>query len=117
MLFDFPPISNALRKCAGWFTGIYNSSAYAPAASLDGRTAEMGGVTPNTLPLITLSLSLKGILFCLLVTFIASYARRSRQRLPPQPRGLPILGNLFQLTNRKWLFSRECKERFGEYRT
>ena len=69
----------------------------------------------NSFPLPTFSLLLKGILLCLLVTFVVSYARRSRQRLPPQPRGLPIIGNFFQLANRKWLYSREYKERFGEY--
>ena len=80
MAFNVPHV---LRKCADWFPGIYNSSSYELAVPLDGRTAAMEGVTPNSLPLITLSLPLNGILFCLLVTSVVSYARRSRQRLPP----------------------------------
>jgi hypothetical protein len=107
---------NAFKKCTGRFPGAHNSSAYALAVTLDEGTAVMEGVASNPLPLITLSLPLKGILFCLFVTFIVSYVRRSRLRLPPQPNRLPIIGNLFQLTDRRWLYSRDCKERFGEYR-
>ena len=74
-------------------------------------------VASNSLALVTLQLSFKVILFCLFMTFIVSYVKRSRQRLPPQPRPLPIIGNLFQIADKKWLYSRECKEHFGVYRT
>jgi hypothetical protein len=78
------------------------------------------GVTPDSLPLVTLSVTLKGILFCLPVIFIVSqvvsYAKSSRQRLPPQPRRLPIIGNFFRRYDKRWLCSQERKERFGEYR-
>ena len=102
----------------GWAPGlrVYNSPAYAPAISLDGGTAVGERVDPSSLPLSTLPLPLKGILFCLLAIFIISRTRSPRQRLPPKPRGLPIIGNLLQLVDRRWLISRECKERFGECR-
>lgn len=63
---------------------------------------------------ITLPMPLKGIVFCLLVTSIIFYAR-TRKRLPPQPRRLPIIGSFFRLTDKEWLYSKDCKERFGEY--
>ena len=112
-----PPKVNALKKCSGWFPGVHNTSiqAFPPAVSLDGGTVVVKGVDPKFSSSITLSSPLQGILFCLLVTLIVSFARRSRQKLPPQPRRLPILGNFFQMANRKWLYSQECKERFGEY--
>ena len=112
MTYGVPPKVDVLRKCAGWLLGVHNASAYAPAVHLDGDTAVGGSVVPNSLPL---TLPLKGILFCLLVTFIVSYTRSPWRRLPPQPRRFPIIGNLFQLTDKKWLFSQDCKERFSEY--
>lgn len=117
MAYGTTPKVNALRKCTGWFPGVYNPSAYAPAVPSDAGTAAMEYVASNSLALVTLQLSFKVILFCLFMTFIVSYVKRSRQRLPPQPRPLPIIGNLFQIADKKWLYSRECKEHFGVYRT
>jgi cytochrome P450 len=114
MAYDVAPKVNALRKYAGWLLGVHNASAYAPAVAFDRDTAVGGSLAPNPLPFITLPLPLKGILLCLLVTLIVSYTRSSWRRLPPQPRRFPIIGNLLQLTDKRWLFSRECKERFSE---
>ena len=96
----------------GWFLGLYNASAHAPAIPLDGSIPVED---PYSLPLVSFPLPLKGILFGFLVIFVVSHARSSRQRLPPQPRPLPIIGNFFHLSDRKWLYSRDCKERFSKY--
>src|ERR1700722_19187571 len=103
MAYDVSPEVNALKKCMGWFLGLYNASAHAPATPLDGSIASE---VPYS-PLVPFPLPLKGILFGFLVIFVVSYARSSRQRLPPQPRPLPIIGNFFHLTNRRWLYSRD----------
>jgi hypothetical protein len=115
MAYGVPPRVNLspLKKCMGWFPGANNASVHAPAVLWDGVSAAREGAAS----LITLSSPLKGILFCLLVTFIVSYARSSRKMLPPHPRRLPIIGNLFQLADKRWLSSRDCKERFGEHRS
>ena len=116
MAYDVPPGVNPLSKCTDWFLRLYNTSVYAHHVPLHGRTAVGEAQAHNLFPLPTLPFPLKGIFLCLLVTFIVSYARGSRKRLPPQPRGLPIIGNFFQLSDRKWFYSRDCKESFGEYR-
>ena len=110
MAYVVPPEVNHLKKLTDWFFGLHNACAYAPAVPLHRDFAVGEAQPPNSF-----LLSIKGFFLCLLVTFIVSYARGSLQRLPPQPRGLPIVGNFFQLANRRWLYSRECKERFGEY--
>ncbi|KAI9454042.1 cytochrome P450 [Lactarius psammicola] len=55
-----------------------------------------------------------GVLLTFLVVIVVSYARSPWRKLPPGPRRTPIIGNALQLLDKKWLFSKDCKDRFGE---
>ena len=114
MVYCVSPKVSSLKKFTSWFLGLYNASVYALG---DEDTMVEDDIASNSLPFVTSPFLLKSILFSLIVTFIVSYTRTrsSRPRLPPQPSRIPIIGNLFQLADKRWLFSRECKERFGEY--
>ncbi|KAI0302277.1 cytochrome P450 [Russula brevipes] len=46
------------------------------------------------------------------IILAARYARSPWRRVPPGPRGLPILGNALQLQDTRWMFQKECKQKF-----
>lgn len=131
-----PPRVDALKQCMGLFPIDYDDpeSAYTPAiysgagvAPSDGLPlgshpsplnvlVALGGSNASFTGGISDSKLATSALFCLLMFFIISHARSPMRKLPPHPRRTPIVGNLPQITDKRWLFSRESKEQYGEYR-
>jgi hypothetical protein len=54
-----------------------------------------------------------GLVATIVIILAAKYARSPWRRVPPGPKGLPILGNALQFRDRRWMFQKECKENFG----
>lgn len=54
-----------------------------------------------------------GLILSLLIVLAVRYARSPWRKLPPGPKGLPLLGNVLQLVDKRWLHKKDCKENFG----
>lgn len=55
------------------------------------------------------------IAFVVLIVTIKQISNRQKGSLPPGPRGLPIIGNLFDMTKDPWLILTEWKKTYGSY--
>jgi hypothetical protein len=79
--------------------------------NLAGAIAPLGSLSPSSL-LQPLTPRL-GLIVTLAIILVAHYLRSPWRRVPPGPKGLPILGNALQLRNKDWMYGRECKQNFG----
>ena len=61
--------------------------------------------------LLTNHVGLCVVLFAIVV--FVRYSRSPMRSVPPGPRGLPILGNVIQLQDKKWMLGRDCKHAFS----
>lgn len=56
-----------------------------------------------------------GIVLGVAIILVVQYARSPWRKVPPGPKGLPILGNAFQLKDKHWMFNKDCKRKFGMF--
>jgi len=54
-----------------------------------------------------------GVILSLAIILAAQYVRSPWRKVPPGPKGLPIIGNALQLKDKSWMFEQDCKQKFG----
>src|SRR5579863_7365214 len=53
-----------------------------------------------------------GLILSFVIIFVAKYLRSPWRKVPPGPKGLPILGNVLQLSDKLWMFEKDSKRKF-----
>jgi hypothetical protein len=111
-----------------WFHNGLVTSAHGFSVPADGSQSSVDAEPSNfILSRLLRALTVKafwedikfttGTVLGLFAILLIRYARSPWRKLPPSPRGFPIIGNALQVMDTSWLISKDCKERFGKYPT
>lgn len=102
-LYSPTAIPNAMR--GGFFSG--------GSVALVGYNVEKlwGHSSDRVWKLATTQVGLA--VLALVAILVVRYVRSPWRQVPLGPRGLPIIGNAFEMRDKSWLLERECKQKYS----
>ena len=95
-----------------WHAFLVAMLATTPDNSMAGAISPLGSFFHYDFPSQLFTPRL-GLLVTLVIILVAQYIKSPWRKVPPGPKGFPILGNALQLKNKGWMYSAECKRKFG----
>src|SRR5260370_6981408 len=95
----------------GWLRGTVDASTHVIASN--PGSILLRSLSASTIMAIRDNTALTaGFVLGLAIITAINYIRSPWRKLPPGPRRFPIFGNSLQLSDKSWLLSKNCKERF-----
>ncbi|KAI9444596.1 cytochrome P450 [Lactarius indigo] len=70
-------------------------------------------LSPECVWELAMTRSSLAVILSLAFILIVRYSTSPWRRVPPGPRGLPLIGNALELKDKVWLFHRDCKQKYG----
>src|SRR5260221_14540372 len=58
-----------------------------------------------------------GLALGFIIIYVVRYLASPYRKLPPGPRGYPIIGNVFELGKGPWLYFTELQKKYGQFVT
>ncbi len=56
-----------------------------------------------------------GLALGFIILYVVRYLASPYRKLPPGPRGYPIIGNVFELGKGPWLYFTELQKKYGQF--
>ncbi|KAI9442979.1 cytochrome P450 [Lactarius indigo] len=96
------------------FVGNYASGLGCDTAAFPGSWFPYCHLSPDYVRGLATTRGGLVVVLGLAVILVVRYLRSPWRRVPPGPRGFPIIGNALGLLDKNWLFERECKEKYED---
>ncbi|KAI9444589.1 cytochrome P450 [Lactarius indigo] len=84
------------------------------AAALSGSSFPYYYLSPECVWELATTRGGLAVALSLVLILVVRYSTSPWRRVPPGPRGLPLIGNVLELRDKVWLFQKDCKQKYED---